>query len=299
MRGFAWLCVLAGCNRVLGLAATDLEPDALVIDDDDDGIDDRIDNCVGVANPNQHDEDRDTVGDACDNCPLTPNGDQADEGDGDGVGDACDAHLFDKGDCLILFDALADRARFADHWRLIIDGGGTVTPGDDQLAFTPAPGGTVGVALRGDDGADLPGLYEVEIAADATIPVTGAKLVAAVGVTTTVTSGAWCGTVRDATGEAVGAGDFDLMFSGATTYPKNPINTGTLIHLRTTNTDRSPIASCRVERGITRNGIDSLGTTHPKGTPAVLATSGPADVFAFAVFEYHIPPVPCPARITR
>jgi hypothetical protein len=70
-------------------------------DTDRDGIPDDVDNCPGVANPDQTDSDGDGVGDACDNCPHTPNTgagatpdpDDPDfllDTDGDGVGDACD-----------------------------------------------------------------------------------------------------------------------------------------------------------------------------------------------------------------
>ncbi|PKK83160.1 MAG: hypothetical protein CVT49_10145 [candidate division Zixibacteria bacterium HGW-Zixibacteria-1] len=58
-------------------------------DQDCDGIDDAIDNCLALANPGQEDLDQDGVGDSCDNCPGTSNADQT-ETDGDGLGDACD-----------------------------------------------------------------------------------------------------------------------------------------------------------------------------------------------------------------
>jgi hypothetical protein len=61
----------------------------LMIDDDNDGVSDGIDNCLGVANPVQEDTDSDGIGDACDNCPAIANIDQAD-GDTDGVGNPCD-----------------------------------------------------------------------------------------------------------------------------------------------------------------------------------------------------------------
>ncbi len=60
------------------------EPDA-----DGDGVDDDVDNCPFVPNPDQADADGDGVGDTCDNCRTTANADQADL-DGDGFGDACD-----------------------------------------------------------------------------------------------------------------------------------------------------------------------------------------------------------------
>ncbi len=58
-------------------------------DEDADGADDEVDNCPGVANPDQADVDEDGVGDACDLCPDLWDPDQTDA-DGDGVGDACD-----------------------------------------------------------------------------------------------------------------------------------------------------------------------------------------------------------------
>ncbi|MEW6584590.1 MAG: thrombospondin type 3 repeat-containing protein, partial [Nitrospirota bacterium] len=72
-------------------------------DGDGDGIDDAVDNCPSISNPDQTDSDRlpctepwcdvtwisDGYGDACDNCPYVFNADQLDS-DGDGIGDACD-----------------------------------------------------------------------------------------------------------------------------------------------------------------------------------------------------------------
>jgi choice-of-anchor C domain-containing protein len=74
---------------------------AVVIDDDGDGVDDSVDNCLELSNPVQEDADLDGQGDACDpdddddgvvdeadNCILVANPLQEDS-DGDGVGDAC------------------------------------------------------------------------------------------------------------------------------------------------------------------------------------------------------------------
>lgn len=57
-------------------------------DSDGDGLEDPLDNCPLVSNPDQLDTDDDRVGDACDNCAIA-NPSQADR-DGDGFGDTCD-----------------------------------------------------------------------------------------------------------------------------------------------------------------------------------------------------------------
>jgi hypothetical protein len=100
--------MLAGCHGLLGLDETvDSKFDA-----DLDGVDDRHDNCLGVANADQADQDGDQLGDRCDptpdglTCPsgmrigLDANTDGIDDGcqacesseneDGDGVADPCD-----------------------------------------------------------------------------------------------------------------------------------------------------------------------------------------------------------------
>jgi hypothetical protein len=58
-------------------------------DSDGDGIENDLDNCPDLANPDQKDVDNDGIGDLCDNCPDFPNPDQADE-NGNGRGDACE-----------------------------------------------------------------------------------------------------------------------------------------------------------------------------------------------------------------
>lgn len=62
---------------------------SIVVDDDSDGIENAVDNCIAVVNPDQADSDADRMGDACDNCVLEGNFLQLDR-DVDGVGDTCD-----------------------------------------------------------------------------------------------------------------------------------------------------------------------------------------------------------------
>jgi hypothetical protein len=92
----------------LSRAGVVLDPDGILLstegnpDTDGDGVADGADNCPATSNPTQADGDGDGLGDACDpdddgdgvadgadNCPATSNPTQAD-GDGDGQGDACD-----------------------------------------------------------------------------------------------------------------------------------------------------------------------------------------------------------------
>lgn len=83
------MCRESGASGTCRAVGMDAAPDVKLsgIDADGDGVDDAIDNCLGVMNPDQGDEDGDTKGDACDICPISSNDTDTDT---DGVGDGCD-----------------------------------------------------------------------------------------------------------------------------------------------------------------------------------------------------------------
>ena len=151
----------------------------LVLDDDNDGLEDAVDNCPSVANANQADGDGDGIGDVCDacpadatndadndgicqdvdNCPTIANGDQADD-NGDGLGDACVSPLADIGGNVIFEgDAvIGPDAEIGNYSRI---GAGATVNGviGDAVAIgagaTVGAGSSVGNATRLGAGASL------------------------------------------------------------------------------------------------------------------------------------------------
>ncbi len=79
-----WVSTFSFVSDQPGDLCDDLGGDA-----DGDGVCQNVDNCPGVANPNQGDMDGDGYGDVCDNCPRIGNLGQKDT-DKDSLGDACD-----------------------------------------------------------------------------------------------------------------------------------------------------------------------------------------------------------------
>jgi parallel beta-helix repeat protein len=87
-----------GDSRIIGIAA-DIGADEYayaIVDSDCDGVNDDIDNCIHIYNPDQLDTDDDKVGDACDNCSETYNPLQVNT-DIDGYGNICDCDLDNDG----------------------------------------------------------------------------------------------------------------------------------------------------------------------------------------------------------
>ncbi|GEM_PF-4155500 len=113
----ALVCVSGTCQRdandpdasVDSAPPADAEVDAMVdaittpTDNDGDGVANMQDNCVALANADQHDEDNDSVGDVCDNCPHIANANQTNAMDNDSVGDVCDPNPTLGGDSIARF----------------------------------------------------------------------------------------------------------------------------------------------------------------------------------------------------
>ncbi|WP_295986594.1 choice-of-anchor B family protein, partial [uncultured Algibacter sp.] len=96
------------CFFVFNVQSCTDEPVEIVaiVDTDNDGIEESVDNCPLVANPNQEDDDNDGIGNTCDdddgdgilnaddNCPSIANPNQEDT-DNNGIGDTCDDDDYD------------------------------------------------------------------------------------------------------------------------------------------------------------------------------------------------------------
>lgn len=101
-------------------------------DVDCDNVADQSDNCMAVANEDQHDEDGDGRGDVCDICPAFA--DTGQDADGDLVGDDCDPHPNTPGDVL---EEFAGFQVMPAGW--VVDGSFVIV-GDDAVGTSPANG---------------------------------------------------------------------------------------------------------------------------------------------------------------
>lgn len=91
------LALVPACTRLLDLPST-----TGIIDGDGDFVDDSVDNCPDVANPDQADADGDGIGDACASCRTGQDLDR------DGIDDGCDACKLGRNDLDEDADGVAD-----------------------------------------------------------------------------------------------------------------------------------------------------------------------------------------------
>lgn len=127
-------------------APIDGSPD---VDTDGDGHFDNEDNCITLANANQHDEDADMLGDACDPCPHIAIGGATDT-DTDGVGDACDPAPTSAKQQWLVFDPLTSRATEWNVFDNVTFGADSMTITDGRLRYMRG-----GANLRVQIGGDL------------------------------------------------------------------------------------------------------------------------------------------------
>ena len=70
-----YYALLFACFLVLSTLSCNDEPVeiATIVNTDNDGIEESIDNCPTIANPNQEDDDNDGIGNVCENNSVDPN----------------------------------------------------------------------------------------------------------------------------------------------------------------------------------------------------------------------------------
>ncbi len=286
----AMMWLATGCNTIYGLDETDTPEQAP--DQDGDQIPDARDNCIAVANPDQHDEDDDLVGDACDNCPLEPNAKQEDNGDGDGVGDMCDPRPYDGGDCMTLFDSFTDPAAFASHWAIATSPAGAtygLEPTDDHVTITTTGGVAIALMARDDSGAVLANSDDVHLDGRLT---TGALL--AITGAVDAKSGYRCGALRTGDMRQILLEDASGTLAVQGGLPAS-VGDALFVRLTVTGAAGMPTETCEVDYGFAF-GFNSVASPLVRvGAPGARA-SGSAQIDGIETFS-RLPG--CPPAIRR
>lgn len=292
----AWLLCTAACNQVFGLDPTISVDAAIVVppdapDRDGDGRPDEVDNCPDAANAQQSDVDQDSLGDVCDNCPLVANPGQEDVGDHDGIGDLCDPNPRRTGDCLLLFDAFADPATFAAHWR--------AAPAQYASAVTPMPG-HVSIAANPARVA----VFSQDIGSAATsVQALAVKPDFDAGEAGLLASGAedfktgfMCAVASMATTSQLTA-TISTLASNSNYLSTDPVTPALALRLDLPETAfQGDILQCRADWGVavaTVRAAESLGVAAGEGA-GVFASSKPLDVRAIAFYGRTVDVCPQP-----
>jgi hypothetical protein len=283
------LCALVACNQVFDIRETASLEGAGAPDEDKDGRADAVDNCPSAFNSDQQDTDTDGFGDVCDNCPLVANQDQEDAGDEDSVGDLCDPHPEDDGDCLVLLDRFTDANAFAQNWQVIADNGMPVPtePGLHVVTVTPPAGAQVALLALDPSGAPMTGKFDVQLRARAKLVRGG--LFAMTGIEQ-VGSGMGCGLEYHTLGLAMTAVARSAAAAGLVEnrnlFSSPPIDPQMLIRFAQVQPD--DMITCRVDWGLALGTATVSAATAYRtasGSPGVLLYEEPSDLTAFAAYE--------------
>ncbi|HTL31993.1 MAG TPA: thrombospondin type 3 repeat-containing protein [Kofleriaceae bacterium] len=296
IRAFLIVVTVCGCNQAFDLTSTALRPDAYVVDDDGDGVDDTFDNCVGVANPLQSDVDRDTLGDACDNCPLIANAGQEHIGDADPLGDICDPHPATAGDCPVLVDAFMDPGQFLARWKVkeVVAGSVTAEAGRVELAASAGAMFT-STELAGD-------VFDVALLGRVTLAKGSGASFMAVSNATTLLSGYGCGDADVVMQEQAQAfwGNATNTGTGGNVLSSVPVASALSLRLVTKDTTGSVSLACRIDHGIAFGfGTISTPPAIATGSPGAAAYVVPATVYAIAVTRFEPGMMMCPPAVIR
>jgi hypothetical protein len=260
---------LASCNELFDLQRTELAPE---LDDDDDNIPDRVDNCPGQRNADQGDEDGDSVGDVCDSCPLVPNElFQLADADGDAIGDDCDPRPTGASDCLILFDSFGAPEALLDHWSAPMTG-------VDAYAGSIEVHATAGVPLT----LELRGLvgdtYDFQLLAHATLGA--GERISMLTNAAAAASGHSCNALPDRVNvDVTGAPD-----QGNAIVPRNPVLDTLLLRMTTRDIDGQSLVACQVRYGVAV-GRRVADVPLAPGVPGIQVEARTVRVDGFAVYR--------------
>lgn len=291
----SWLVLLAcvGCNQLFDLQQSEI---AVAPDRDSDGTPDTTDNCIDVAN-DQRDTDADGIGDACDNCVHVANSGQEHAGDGDALGDVCDPHPIDDGDCLLLVDSFSDPASFDAHWRVRSDDAVPELHIDAGAVQLVPSATSTGLAIVADD---MPPV-RLDVTVLATLPAL-TQPVAAFTNAISNTDGDRCIVQRETSGvPSILAYPSGLGPSSRAKLSSVPIREQFLLrHATRTLANGNFEMRCRVDYGV---GVAAFqARTSPSvdkgGASGVITTHDPITIHAIAFSRFQ-PGVACPASIIR